>query len=875
IKDVLTSTAMPVDGYTVYLQGSGRVDAARATTQQVYATGQADFRLMDEEDQVTGRTVTYTNLGDEDVTLSLDLEVTRAGTAAPEGMFTLSADSVTVPAGGTADVSLTLDPALGDVGRYSGFLVGTGAPDVVVTTAVGLEKEPPSANLILNVFDRNGLPPAAATLFVQDTSDPGRYFQRHGAGNTNRAVIRLPIGQYTIYGDIASRDPHGGGLHYASDVFALVEVDVTEEGAEVTLDARTAQDIRMEVAGDDRPLHPMRINQGMYLESANGVPTSFQLGSDPSSIATRHGAIPSGKPTVGKLYHSVYLTQREPLLRARIVEPAPADLVTLPARSGARFDGTRTAPLVFAGAGEPADYEGLDADGAVVLVTASSGLTQLAETAAAHGAAALRAAQDEPGVLFPTVAAGTELPVLGTTYEEGQRLRDLLPAGPVSVELTGTRESRYGYPLRLNSFDGIPDDLSVTLDPADLTRVVNHFHSDTTDRVGREFFHSFAPWEFVTGGQVLDLHQPVRRVDHVVPGADMRYQHMVWAGPGTAEVNQLEPIHATYAAGERVDVHWNRQPYRPSEDGREECNFCRTATQLRFAPSPNGGTHPTQFGGNRASVARTAFRDGVPVANLADLLVPEEATYRIVDRMQRVGSPDITMARQVETEWTFRSQAPDEREIPGCEEVLTGATECAALPVLMPRYQVPLILLNQAPDDRTYEITVHVDRPIGYRGNDGAVHLGAWVSYDGGETWQSAAVARQDGGGFTVTAGHPPLAATNGFVSLRVEAADGTGNRTRQAITNAYQLSEDACVRTHRADEPIVFGDQDSGVPDRDRADGCTFQDLIATAGPFGTHGEFVRAVVELSGQWLRDGLLDQRERVAILVAAARSDVGR
>src|SRR5690606_10866617 len=94
IKDVLTSTAMPVDGYTVYLQGSGRVDAARATTQQVYATGQADFRLMDEEDQVTGRTVTYTNLGDEDVTLSLDLEVTRAGTAAPEGMFTLSADSV-------------------------------------------------------------------------------------------------------------------------------------------------------------------------------------------------------------------------------------------------------------------------------------------------------------------------------------------------------------------------------------------------------------------------------------------------------------------------------------------------------------------------------------------------------------------------------------------------------------------------------------------------------------------------------------------------------------------------------------------------------------------------------------------------------------
>lgn len=62
------------------------------------------------------------------------------------------------------------------------------------------------------------------------------------------------------------------------------------------------------------------------------------------------------------------------------------------------------------------------------------------------------------------------------------------------------------------------------------------------------------------------------------------------------------------------------------------------------------------------------------------------------------------------------------------------------------------------------------------------------VSYDGGATWQRVPVSRKDGNTFKATYVHPELAATDGFVSLRTEVWDTSGNRTVQDITKAYAL---------------------------------------------------------------------------------------
>ncbi|MBB5785644.1 TIM-barrel domain-containing protein [Jiangella mangrovi] len=90
-----------------------------------------------------------------------------------------------------------------------------------------------------------------------------------------------------------------------------------------------------------------------------------------------------------------------------------------------------------------------------------------------------------------------------------------------------------------------------------------------------------------------------------------------------------------------------------------------------------------------------------------------------------------------------------------------------------------------------------------------------------------------------------------------------------------YQVLDDACPAGDPAGGSIVFGDQDSGVPNRDGGDGCTFLDEVWAGAPFEGHGAFVRAVRETTLAWQAAGLLSRTESQAVLAAAARSDEER
>ena len=70
IKEALVSTARTAADQSVYAQGAGRVDLARATTQRVTGTPVADFgrHSTGESPSVATRTVTYTNAGSTPVT---------------------------------------------------------------------------------------------------------------------------------------------------------------------------------------------------------------------------------------------------------------------------------------------------------------------------------------------------------------------------------------------------------------------------------------------------------------------------------------------------------------------------------------------------------------------------------------------------------------------------------------------------------------------------------------------------------------------------------------------------------------------------------------------------------------------------------------
>src|SRR5690606_31746218 len=114
VKAALMGSAAPHPALSPYAQGAGRLDVARAIDQTVAADPPSvSFDLAvwpHEDDDPQTATVTYCNDGPADVTLSLELStIGPDGGPAPDGFFAVSDTSVTVPAGGTAQVSITAD----------------------------------------------------------------------------------------------------------------------------------------------------------------------------------------------------------------------------------------------------------------------------------------------------------------------------------------------------------------------------------------------------------------------------------------------------------------------------------------------------------------------------------------------------------------------------------------------------------------------------------------------------------------------------------------------------------------------------------------------------------------------------------------------
>ena len=88
-------------------------------------------------DEPATSTVTYTNTTDADVTLALGTDVTDSEGTDVTAALTLSADSVVVPAGGTASVDVTVADGPGAIGAVGGALVATGTGGTTVRTPVG------------------------------------------------------------------------------------------------------------------------------------------------------------------------------------------------------------------------------------------------------------------------------------------------------------------------------------------------------------------------------------------------------------------------------------------------------------------------------------------------------------------------------------------------------------------------------------------------------------------------------------------------------------------------------------------------------------------------------------------------------------------
>ncbi|WP_433364675.1 S8 family serine peptidase [Actinoplanes sp. CA-142083] len=778
LKDALMSSSRQLST-TAYQSGAGRADVNAALHATITATGSAylGFDAWPHDDNKTSeKTITYANSGDTPVTVDLLESVAvaggpydtdpraDAGQPAPDGMFGLSATSVTVPAHGTAAVTASARPDLAAPGRrYLGQVVATDrATGAAVRTPVGLYREDERYTLHLDVKDRAGAPVSGYVELQQaGVPDPTYVFVE------GTADLRLRGGTYSVvaYADVAgSHGPDSEGLA----LLGAPEV-VLDHSQSLVLDARKAREVTAQVprTAEDRMLF---LNWYRSFGSDSVIAGQYML---PAVYDTMY-ALPTAPVTTGDFEFEARWRKAYPLLT---VADRGRRLMILGLAGSALYDGRGELDAVYAGNGAPEDYAGLRAKGRAVLVTRSDSLTgaERARNAAAAGAKLLIVVNDGPGKLPDYVGTDdggySAVPVVSVTAREGASLIPRARQGRLRLAVAGVPDSPYVYDLVDPHPGRIPENLAYRPRPADLATVDMRFHSldGRTRYPSGEFRWDYRPYRTYGLGALLRATMPGTRVDYTSAQPGTEWAEAAVTGPGLNLVASAE-VHAL-RRGDRTVSDWFGPIVRPRNGGGY---WSSTRDDLSIAinvqPWADGGADHAGYLQDGDTKQMKVYEDGKLVstsdwASASLYPIPAgPATYT----MDLVASRDPAVFRlspRTHTVWTVKS-------------LPVGPGKVELMPVLQLDYRVGADLSGNVPGGRqSIGLTAsHLPGAVGAGKIAGATLS---VSFDDGVTWRPAALT----GG---TASF--MAPRNGYVSLKARAWDSAGNAVTQEVIRAYGL---------------------------------------------------------------------------------------
>jgi hypothetical protein len=278
LKAALMGSAQLSQAVPVFEQGAGRVDVGAAFTAVVTAQpASVSFGTTlwpHDDDPILTREVTFRNISDAATTLTFHFEAAGA----PQGMFTVSPASLTIPAGGSASASIMANTRIGAIdGALSSRLIAT-ASGGRVSLPVAVTREAESYDLTLRHLGREGTPVFFSTLVERTdklVSTDGFY------AGVGEVTFRLPKGRYAI----RSSMPVGsaGGLPVLMrPAFSL---NATET---LTFDAREVQVIQL--TPPTATSIPFFVQLITYVQTDFGIPlqinTTRTASSTPFATAT-------------------------------------------------------------------------------------------------------------------------------------------------------------------------------------------------------------------------------------------------------------------------------------------------------------------------------------------------------------------------------------------------------------------------------------------------------------------------------------------------------------------------------------------------------------------------------------------------------------
>ncbi|MGG4491119.1 S8 family serine peptidase [Metabacillus idriensis] len=768
IKEALMNTTKKLEDYQPFHAGTGRADVAAALETKLRATGSLSFgyfKWPHDQAAPVDKVVTYTNDSNDDITIELEAAFTDAeGKEAPAGMLNLSSKTVTVPANGSADVNVTLDPALGETGsRYQGFLTANIGGEKAVHTTMAMVKEEERYPLTLKATDRDGSPGLAYAVLFSENMEP-EVFAVNGS-----LELRLPPGIYSAMSlmDVDAETDHAG-------VALVGNPEVKLNGPKtVELDASKAKEITAEVPKKAEANY----RRMEYHQTLGDMPmTSLYL--LPVWIDKMYAA-----PT--KEVKTGYFEQ---LTRWRLTKPLLSihfkgkELDEIPFAGSTFLDGKYNLSAVYAGEGKTADFDRLKAKGKAVVVDRNEevSVSDQATAAAAAGAKLLIIVNngDKEFSQYAGTADYTDNPlaVAGISKAEGDKLVKAVRSGNVKLQVEGTVNSPYLYDLMDVHKGFIPKDLNYAPKNKDLAAIDTRYNSHI-ETEGGEFRYDLRPHTNGAVGFLQRLSLPKARTEYVSAIADTSWYHQANVLDATWEIRQ--PL-VSYATGQKLTENWFSPVVRPSlGQGYWEPERQGNSLMINVPAWADAGTGNTGGTDYNVSVQNqttklykgdTLLKEGKGQAIYAfDAAPPERTQFRFITDAKRDENRWNTSVR-THTEWTFWSEESE--------------TWRYNLPFLTLDYKVDTDVNGDALANRPTNLELSVGKvadAIGYGNVDGAA---IEVSFNEGKSWKKVKLTR-DHDKFTATIQNPKNAES---VSLRTSAWDNAGNKISQEIIKAYGL---------------------------------------------------------------------------------------
>ncbi|GAA2691258.1 MULTISPECIES: S8 family serine peptidase [Actinosynnema] len=276
LKAALMGTAVDPKGATVYEQGAGRVDLARATTGSPLLADPPSLSLgvqrwpHDDGEQPAPRTVAYRNTGDQSEEVAPTAVLRDPSGAELPGAVVVSPPSATVPPGGSAEFVVTTTlPDGAPPGAYGGVLLagdGTRVP-------IGVVREGETRELPVRVLDHTGSPTARYEYELVDVETGVRYSSFDPSGST---TVRVPVGDYLLSAEVTT------GERVTTFVEPALRIDPSSV---LELDARLGKPLRVRLDEPGAVVVDVSASTTVELPGVPGGPHRVgAYGSDPENV---------------------------------------------------------------------------------------------------------------------------------------------------------------------------------------------------------------------------------------------------------------------------------------------------------------------------------------------------------------------------------------------------------------------------------------------------------------------------------------------------------------------------------------------------------------------------------------------------------------